>query len=94
MMARKKISLNMDAESHSYTEKEVALFSLLSEKPISSKQLSEKLFGKGALFGLHNVVSSMSILEKKIVTNKEPFVIASTKGKGPRPKMYWIERND
>lgn len=92
MTTKNKFALSDSGIKHHYSDREREFFSCLSEQPISSREISNMTLGKDKIFGMHNVIATLNNLEKKILGNREGFVIRSTKGKGPRPKMYWLER--
>lgn len=87
----KKMTLS-EVGRYNYSPMEKRLFALLSDKKTTSIEMSSKLFGDDSLFGRNNVVSRMTMLKKKIIQNGEPFWIADSGARGPKPKEYWLEK--
>jgi len=80
-------------DRHKYTDKDLALFSLLSERDkIDSKELAVRYFKKRSMYDRQNITSSMKNLRDKMLANGEKFTLEKTKRQGPRPAEFWLER--
>ncbi len=78
-----------------YSPGERKLFSLLTDKPMSSEALSEKFYRGHKEVPFHGrkiVIGLVTSIQKKVNANKEKFQIMKSDRKGPHPIEVWIER--
>jgi DNA-binding response OmpR family regulator len=93
-MMESLMPIKIKLKNGAYSEKELALLSMLSDErnKVSSKQLATKHFGRENILILNNVIASMRRLKEKMDENAEPYKLMKTKPRGPRPAEFWLER--
>ncbi len=77
-----------------YSKGEQLCFKALNDKPRLSTNIVDKVYYKGKTVpynGQKIVVGMLASLRRKIVANKEPFKLLSTKRRGPHPMEFWLE---
>ena len=77
-----------------YSKNERRAFAVLGSKPLSTAELTEKIYGRSRRpFNDRQVVLGvLTSLAKKAKVNKEDFAIKRSARKGPHPVTFWIEK--
>lgn len=75
-----------------YSKGEQASFKALSTKPRSSNDIVKVMHGEDAPFnGRKILIVMIKSLRRKMLANKEPFKIVSSKRNGPHAMEFWLE---
>ena len=74
-----------------YSKKEKEAFALLSRKGQTTSRLVERMELGEEMFAGNSLVGTLNTLARKVVINKESFVVKKSKRQGPHPIFHWIE---
>lgn len=90
-MASKMI---LTEKSVRYSPGERRLLALLSDKPISSEELSKKFYrdDQTPFHGRKIIIGLISSIQKKAEANKEAFSVMKSDRKGPHPIEVWVKK--
>jgi hypothetical protein len=85
--------MKLSGKNIKYSPSEIRAFALLSNKPQSTLQLSDKLYNKKQrpYNARQSALDTMNRLIKKVSINNESFVVRRDERRGPHPVKFWLE---